>query len=142
MEIYYGIRHNVSVVRPYLPLIFVNHKLHFLMRRSFHLLLWPLGFIDQLSYPSNVCNVGEDVKHLFSGSEDEFRNAAVLRSKQEIFDQADLILRLSWACVDARMKQQAPPAELNGSVVYERHYALNWLICFYDQDWDHVTMNT
>jgi hypothetical protein len=109
---------------------------------SFHLLLWSLGFIDELSYPSDVCNVGEDVKHLFGRSEDEFRNAAVLRSKEEILDQADLILRLSWACVDARMKQQPPPAGLNGSVVYERHYALNWLISFYDQDWDHITTNT
>jgi hypothetical protein len=31
---------------------------------------------------------------------------------------------------------------LHPSIVYERHYALNWLIQYLDQDWDNVQTNT
>lgn len=109
---------------------------------SFHTLLWALSFIDDLKYPGDICNVSEDVRHLFSRTEQEFRDAAKLRSKEEILDQADLILRLNWACVGARVKNLPPPGELNPSVVYERHYALNWLIHSLNQEWDKVTTNT
>lgn len=109
---------------------------------SYHTLLWALSLIDELKFPSNMCDIGEDVKHLFSKTEQEFRDSAKLRTKEEILDQTDLILRLNWACVNARVKNLPPPSELNPSVVYERHYALNWLINFQNQDWDNVTTNT
>jgi hypothetical protein len=109
---------------------------------SYHVMLWALGYVDALSYPSDICNIGEDVGILFSRSEDEFRQQARLRSKEEIVDQADLILRYSWACTSARVGGREMPGNLNGSVVYERHYALNWLINYYDQDWDDVSTNT
>lgn len=47
-----------------------------------------------------------------------------LRDIDEILDEADLIYRYDWACVDARMKQLNAPAGLNSSVVVERHGAL------------------
>ncbi|WP_338398753.1 DUF4272 domain-containing protein [Persicobacter psychrovividus] len=65
-----------------------------------------------------------------------------MRSKEEILDQADLILRLDWACVNARVKNEVAPGGLNSSVVYERHYALNWLIKYLNQDWDNVSTDT
>jgi hypothetical protein len=40
------------------------------------------------------------------------------------------------------MKQQSPPAGLHPGVLYERHYALNWLIGYCDQEWDEVTTDT
>ena len=109
---------------------------------SYHVLLWALGFIKDLSFPSDLCNIGDDVGILFSKSEQEFREMAKLRSKKEILDQADLILRYNWACVSVRINNQPPPSGLNGSVVFERHYALNWLICSQNQEWDDVTTNT
>lgn len=109
---------------------------------SFHLLLWALGFVNELHYPSELCNIGEDVGHLFTRTEQEFRDAARLRTKTEILDAADLILRFNWACVNARVNQQPAPAELHPGIVYERHYALNWLIRLRDQEWDDVTTNT
>ena len=109
---------------------------------SYHVMLWALGCIDSLKYPNEVCNVGDDVKYLFSKTEKEFRDNAKLRSKAEILDQADLILRLDWACVNARVKNEQPPGGLDGSIVYERHYSLNWLIKFMDEDWDNVTTDT
>ncbi len=109
---------------------------------SLHVLLWSLSFIDNLDYPNQMCNVADDVKIIYELGEQKFRNQAKLRSKKEILDQADLILRFNWACVSARVKNKNAPSELNASVVYERHYSLNWLTHFLNQDWDDVTTNT
>jgi len=109
---------------------------------SLHVLLWFLGYIDELVYPNQICNVSSDVKIIYELGKDKFRAQSKLRSKKEILDQADLILRFDWACVNARVKNEKAPGGLNSSVVYERHYALNWLIKFMNQDWDNVTTNT
>ncbi len=113
---------------------------------SFHVMLWALGYIDNLDYPNKVCIVAEDVKHLFSKTEAEFRTKAKLRTKAEILDQADFILRLHWACVEEDQHPVARPSkemlELDRSVIYERHYSLNWLINYLNQDWDDVTTDT
>lgn len=109
---------------------------------SLHVLLWSLGYIDNLSYPNEMCNVADDVKLIHDLGPNKFRENAKVRSKEEILDQADLILRYDWASVNARIKKESAPGGLNSSVVYERHYSLNWLIQFMDQDWDNVTTNT
>lgn len=109
---------------------------------SLHVMLWALGFIDTLSYPSQMCDVGADVKIIHDLTEEQFRQKAKLRSKKEILDQADLILRLDWACVNARVKNAPAPGNLDGSVVFERHHSLNWLINYMDQDWDNVRTDT
>jgi hypothetical protein len=109
---------------------------------SLHVMLWALGFVDSLTYPDKMCVVADDVKHIFDNNENEFRQKATLRSKKEILDQADLILRIHWACVDARVNNAAMPGNLNASVVYERHYALNWLINYLNLDWDDVSTDT
>jgi len=109
---------------------------------SLHVLLWSLSFIDDLEYPNQICSVVDDVKIIYELGEKRFREQAKLRSKKEILDQADLILRFDWACVNARVKNENVPGELNSSIVYERHYSLNWLIKYMKQDWDIVTTNT
>jgi hypothetical protein len=58
-------------------------------------MLWALGFIDTLSYPDQMCDVANDVKIIVDLKEQQFRQKAKLRSKKEILDQADLILRLN-----------------------------------------------
>lgn len=107
-----------------------------------HVLLWALGYIDSLAYPNQMCDVAVDVKIIYELKEQKFRQQAKLRSKKEILDQADLILRLDWACVNARVKNEPAPAGLNSSIIFERHYALNWLIKYLDQDWDNVSTDT
>lgn len=109
---------------------------------SLHVLLWALGFIDTLSYPDKMCNVASDVKIIYELQEKGFRQKSKLRSKQEILDKADLILRLHWACVSARVKNESAPGQLDKSVVFERHHTLNWLINYMDQMWDDVTTDT
>jgi hypothetical protein len=109
---------------------------------SLHVMLWALGFIDSLSYPDQMCNVANDVKIIYGLTEQQFRQKAKLRTKKEILDQADLILRLDWACVSARVKNESAPGNLDKSVVFERHHSLNWLINYMNQDWDNVTTDT
>lgn len=107
-----------------------------------HVMLWALGFIDTLSYPNHLCNVAADTKIIHDLTAKQFAQKAKLRSKKEILDQADLVLRLDWACVNARTNKQPAPANLDKDVVYERHFALNWLINYLGENWDDITTDT
>lgn len=109
---------------------------------SLHVLLWALGYVDALDYPAKMCDVAHDAAIIHALSESQFRQRAALRSKKELLDQADLILRLDWACYDARQGNKPMPGDLNWEVVLERHHALNWLITYMDQAWDDVSTDT
>ncbi len=102
-------------------------------------LLWALGYVRSLSLPSTTCDVAFAVSCMRDRGTQQFISDAKLRSFDQIVDQADLIYRYHWALIDAALAKRAAPAELNAAVVYERHYALNWLIRHRHQDWDEVT---
>lgn len=109
---------------------------------SLHVLLWALGHVDSLSLPDKECNVAEDLRTIFDQDREEFTASSTVRSKAEILNQADLIYRIHWACVDARLKNSPAPGGLHPGIVYERHYALNWLVRYMDQEWDDVSTDT
>lgn len=108
-------------------------------------LIWALGLIDTLEYPSQICDcdVAIDVVRSCETFE-EFMESTNPRGIEEILDEADLIFRYDWACVDARVNGREPPAELDAGVVMERHWGLNWLIGknAADDNWDSVSTNT
>ncbi|RKG32127.1 DUF4272 domain-containing protein [Acinetobacter tianfuensis] len=105
-------------------------------------LLWALGIVDELNYPAEIIDCNFAIQAVTSAETFEaFMAKVTLRSVEEMLDQADLIYRYDWACVDARLKQQAAPANLNSSVVVERHGALNWLIQA-ESDWDSPDVST
>lgn len=110
---------------------------------SLNVLMWASGYVDKLYFPSDIVQVTSITTPIrestdFSG----FKQKLNMRSKDEILDQLDLIYRLHWACVDARINNQPPLNGVNQSVVYERHYALNWLINRYNEAWDNVSTPT
>ena len=105
-------------------------------------LLWALGYVEELSYPSSICDVPAAVSFLQTRTEQQFLNDSQLRPISEILDEADLIYRYHWAVVDARINGKQSPSNLDSSVVLERHYALNWLIGYMDQEWDDVSTDT
>jgi len=108
-----------------------------------HVLTWALGLIDELGYPDSTCDVSSLAGLLLSQNNlDNLLKNAKPRAKDEILDAADLILRYDWACVDARINGRPMPANLNGGVVYEWHYALNWLIGYMNADWDSISTDT
>ncbi|MBE1237546.1 DUF4272 domain-containing protein [Phaeovibrio sulfidiphilus] len=105
--------------------------------------LWALGFVPRLDYPDHICDVPGMLGFLRdAGSLAAFARQARLRSPREILDQADLIYRYDWACVEATLHGTPPPAGLEPGVVRERHRMLNWLTCYRNQDWDDVTTDT
>jgi len=105
-------------------------------------LLWSLGYVDELDRPEKECDA-EKIADLFEKHpKDAFLKDAKLRPLGEILDQADLIYRYHWAVVDSRVKGNEAPAKLNADVVAERHYVLNWLIGYLDQEWDAVSTDT
>ncbi|MCL1926780.1 MAG: DUF4272 domain-containing protein [Syntrophorhabdaceae bacterium] len=109
-----------------------------------HVLMWALGIIDELGYPEQICDVSAMGGIIWrQDSLAGFLEGAKPRAKEEILDAADLVLRYNWACVDARIKGQKSPAKLNGEVVVEWHYALNWLIgANKNADWDNIKTHT
>jgi len=109
---------------------------------AYWVLLWTLGIVDELKYPDEIadCDFAIEVVSRCRSLQ-EFMQQVKLRDIEEILDEADLIYRYDWACVEARLKQQNAPANLNASIVLERHGALNWLIQA-DADWDNPDVST
>lgn len=105
-------------------------------------LFWVLGLKEKPVYPSRICNVEELASLLLSMSREELEARVQLRSKSEVLDALDLIYRMHWACVNARIKGQETPGDLDAGIVYERHYVLNWLSTYMGQDWDDVQTHT
>jgi hypothetical protein len=127
---------------------------------SIWVLAWALGHIPELEWPKGMCDVGRLVEILEPNeSNPEFIEGARLRSRSEILDAQDLIMRIHWAIRDAYLHHGGMvPEDLDWSrqdsmipvracaavgVVEERHRALNWIVNFLDpQDWDHVDTPT
>ncbi|WP_375587451.1 DUF4272 domain-containing protein [Flagellimonas aurea] len=108
-----------------------------------NVLYWSLGMVDKLNEPIEECDLTkahEGTKEKY-GSLDNFIKQSEIRSAEEILDQTDLIYRIHWAVRDAGLNSRPYPNGYNPSVVYERHYALNWITC-YQEDWDDITTDT
>lgn len=103
---------------------------------------WALG-LAEWNYPEDICDVGGCVRLLNEyDSMDEILQKCNIRSKEEILDIADLIYRMDWAAVDARINGLTGPMNLEHGVIQARHKTLNWLIRFDDADWDDVSTPT
>jgi len=105
-------------------------------------LLWSLGYVQELSPPTDICDVPAAVTFLQQRSREQFIEDANLRALTDILDENDLIYRYHWAVVDARVNGLEIPENINSSVVLERHYTLNWLIGYMEQAWDDVSTDT
>ncbi|PKP15680.1 MAG: DUF4272 domain-containing protein [Bacteroidetes bacterium HGW-Bacteroidetes-23] len=109
-------------------------------------LLWALKIVDDLGDPDEMCNLNDVPADKYPINQDRdpnlfIRNNLQSRTKSEILDANDLYYRMNWACVDARINGREVEY-LNTGVVYERQYALNWLINYMDQDWDDISCDT
>lgn len=107
------------------------------------LLLWTINKVNRLGLPIEQVNINEIVSRLpeFLGDPKEFIETAVSRPASEILDASDLTYRLHWTTRDADLNNQPMPANLNLSIVEERHYAINW-VTYYADEWDEVTTDT
>lgn len=106
-------------------------------------MLWALGYVEKLEYPDKICDISHAANIIsMSRSLNELTAAGRKKSKEEILDEADLIYRYNWACIDARIKGKESPGGMDEGIVMERHKALNWLITHMDDEWDSVRTDT
>ena len=106
-----------------------------------HVLLWALGYIEELKPPSQICDVPNEMGMIWKEDKGSFRTNARLRPLAEILDLADLYYRLNWGAVELRLRGEVSEV-VNEEIVMERHYALNWLIRYMGQEWDDITTDT
>lgn len=107
-------------------------------------LLWACGIMDELPYPDKETDYIEHARKIVAcGSFDELLQSVRMRTPEQILEKADLLFRMDWACVDARLKGERPTGNLNSDVVVEQHKGINWLIGAYDaENWDTVKPHT
>jgi len=104
-------------------------------------LFWSIGLIDTLNFPAELSTetAAAHQKGIAAfGGIKQLISHARLRDREEILDELDYIMRLHWAVRQAESSQTPIPGNANPGIVYERHYALNWLI-YYADAWDDVT---
>lgn len=109
-------------------------------------LMWALNKIETLDFPDEFCDLENIDPDNYPVGQDKDPNIFIdsivsIRSKSEILDANDLYYRFNWACVDDRINGREIEG-INPGIVYERQYALNWLINYMEQDWDSVTCDT
>lgn len=108
-------------------------------------LFWACGFLKKLDYPDVMTDTVK-LSRMIGGCEDfaDLMKNVKMRSPDEIFDAADLLLRMDWACVEARLRNDPSlQGDLDPDVVVEQHKGANWLISAYGaEDWDSVAPNT
>jgi hypothetical protein len=109
-------------------------------------LMWALNIVEDLSFPDQMADLNKIPYLKYPIGKDKDPNTFInspftIKSKAEILNAADLYYRIDWACVDARLNHQKM-ANAHPGVVYERHYALNWLINYMNQSWDDVSCDT
>lgn len=104
---------------------------------SLMVLLWSIGKLDTITFPDAQADAATLITAVMRNTKD-FVGTAKLRSSKDILDHADVVYRSYWLVRNGLVNQQ-PVEGLNGSVVYERHYALSWLVRYLNKDWDEVT---
>ncbi len=101
-------------------------------------LLWALNLVE-MKKPTEICDAAELGGIIWNNDFSSLLEKAVLRERDEILDFQDLVRRYDWACIEMKIKKQELPM-LNAEIIYEWHYALNWLAGVEGvTDWDKVT---
>jgi len=109
---------------------------------SCFILMWVLGIIDNLPFPSDACDVEQIIKPIAeSNTFEEVLSKCKVRDIEEILDELDIEYRYHWVCVEKRcFDPNAKIGNLNSEVIYERRRALEWLFC--DEDWNDISLDT
>jgi hypothetical protein len=105
-----------------------------------NVLLWALGVVDRLAPPSGICDVDFIDNTMLELEAHGLRKSALLRPPAEIEAAQDRIFNEHWAVRDAQIFNKPIPGGMDPEVVYERHYAINWLAG--NEDWDSVSTDT
>ncbi|MDP4264881.1 MAG: DUF4272 domain-containing protein [Bacteroidota bacterium] len=107
------------------------------------LMLWAINKADISELPNEQCVIPKMLDKLpeYLSSTTEFIKTAKRRTITEILDMSDLLYRIHWATRQAQIDGKDIPGGLDAGIVYERHYAINW-ITNYGENWDDITTDT
>ncbi|SNR79511.1 protein of unknown function [Maribacter sedimenticola] len=107
------------------------------------ILLWTINKVERIELPIEQVEIEEIISKLPDFLEDpkEFIDSSIIRPTSEILDFSDLTYRLHWATRNSDLDGKEMPTNLNSSIAFERHYAINW-ITFYADEWDEITTDT
>jgi hypothetical protein len=72
----------------------------------------------------------------------DFIRCAQMRPVAQIAEEYEKVYHSHWRVRDAQINGRPIPEELNAGVVYERHYAFNWIIGYFGQAWDDISTDT
>lgn len=107
-------------------------------------LLWCICKIDRLPTLTEQFDT-EPPKGALVYPPDETRkytSSARMRDLEEIYDEREVVFDAHWKVRDAQINDKPIPDDLDPEVVFERHYAFNWVIGYAGQDWDDITTDT
>lgn len=107
-----------------------------------YVLLWATGFFDELARADQIVDASVLGNLFFELGTEGLLAGARLRPQAELLDMADLAYRMDWAVTEASINNRPPPAGLHPGIVYERHYALNWLYGYAGLSWDDMRTDT
>lgn len=118
-----------------------QHAAHLLRFESCHVLLWALGLMN-MGWPDEPADTQSILRILRDADTDMLLKIAKPRPLNVILNMHDITYRLHSVCV--RSDEETQQAyNIDHDVVYERHYALNWLVAANDiSDWDLVVPKT
>jgi len=106
-------------------------------------LLWALGHIDKLPplnvQASNLRSLA-GVK-LANDNPKQFVASARLRKDTDIREAEEDLYNQHWRVRDAQLNNKVMPNELDPDIVFERRYALSWLVGW-GENWDDVPTDT
>jgi len=106
-------------------------------------LLWTIGRIESLGFPTHTCDTARLVDEIMpplDGDVSAFISTARLRSPAELLAEDDRIYNLHCYARQDKRNGKELPADLIYSVLYERHYAFDWLRGA--AEWDDITCDT
>jgi len=106
-------------------------------------LLWALGGYSQLPPLNEPVHLNRS-NEMFSLADQQprlFLHQAQLRRGSDLDDAEADLYRQHWRVRDAQINRRQMPSDLDPDIVYERRYALSWLVGW-GSDWDDVPTDT
>ncbi|AMP03900.1 DUF4272 domain-containing protein [Collimonas pratensis] len=105
-------------------------------------LIWALGGMETLPPLTESAKISDyEITNLAYDNPQKFLASVELRSNAEIEEAESEHYNQHWRVRDAQLFKKPMPVELDPSIVYERRYALSWLVGYGD-DWDNVPTDT
>lgn len=104
-------------------------------------LLWAIRKIPSLQTLTAQCDMGPIKPAMVwpPSPARAFIDSSSLRPEDELSEQYEEVYEAHWLVRHAQLVNKAMPDNLNPKVVYERHYAFDWIVGHMAQEWDDVS---